>query len=176
MLEPDPDCPSTSRHRSIRAHREAHCTCGKTTGGESWARWQAYRQRRNETPPTDRDRQRWRDQWHLRQEARGRGRRHYPAPEDFVGTVEHRRLLERPDLACREADPTLFEIEGQETSYLNRQRIVAARAICASCPALDQCREVALRDVDDRDTFRGGMSPGEREQWRIQFGVPRCAA
>jgi WhiB family redox-sensing transcriptional regulator len=42
---------------------------------------------------------------------------------------------------CREADPTLFFHPEGERGSARRRRAEAAKAICAACPVIEQCRE-----------------------------------
>ncbi len=64
--------------------------------------------------------------------------------------------------ACRTADPdTFFHPEG-ERGPRKAARDCAARAVCASCPVLAQCRRHAL-DVREPYGVWGGLTEEERE-------------
>lgn len=78
-----------------------------------------------------------------------------------VDTLASRGLppvIARPDLACTPADAELFQ-PGPGGSYS------AARAICARCPARDDCLDWAL-DTGQRNGLWGGLDPDERHQLR----------
>lgn len=63
--------------------------------------------------------------------------------------------------ACRQADPTLFYHPEGERGPRRRNRIASAKAICAQCPVLQECRAAALAA---RETYGiwGGLSEEER--------------
>jgi WhiB family transcriptional regulator, redox-sensing transcriptional regulator len=64
--------------------------------------------------------------------------------------------------ACRTTNPeTFFHPEG-ERGPRRRQREITAKAVCATCPVLQQCREHAL-SVREPYGIWGGMSEDERE-------------
>ena len=65
------------------------------------------------------------------------------------------------DGACREADPTLFFHPEGERGSARRRRAEAAKAVCATCPVLQQCREHALTVREPYGVW-GGMSEDER--------------
>jgi WhiB family redox-sensing transcriptional regulator len=46
--------------------------------------------------------------------------------------------------ACRLADPKLFFPQEHESGPSRRARTSAAKAVCASCPVVQQCREHSL--------------------------------
>jgi WhiB family transcriptional regulator, redox-sensing transcriptional regulator len=46
--------------------------------------------------------------------------------------------------ACREADPTLFFHPEGERGSARRRRAASAKAVCANCPVLKECREHSL--------------------------------
>ncbi|ACQ81301.1 transcription factor WhiB [Beutenbergia cavernae DSM 12333] len=63
--------------------------------------------------------------------------------------------------SCREAEPSLFFHPEGERGSARRRRDAAAKAICAACPVLQQCREHALRVREPYGVW-GGMSEDER--------------
>lgn len=65
------------------------------------------------------------------------------------------------DGACREAEPTLFFHPEGERGSARRRRDAAAKAICAECPVLQQCREHALAVREPYGVW-GGMSEEDR--------------
>ena len=64
--------------------------------------------------------------------------------------------------ACREADPTLFFHPEGERGPARRNRDAAAKAICAACPVIAQCREHALAVREPYGVW-GGLTEDERE-------------
>lgn len=64
--------------------------------------------------------------------------------------------------ACRDADPRLFFHTDGERGAARRDRDAAARAICATCPVIEQCRRHALR-VREPYGMWGGLSAEDRE-------------
>lgn len=66
--------------------------------------------------------------------------------------------------ACREYDTELFFHPEGERGGTRRRRAEAAKAICATCPVLEQCREHALR-VQEPYGIWGGMSEEERRDY-----------
>ena len=64
--------------------------------------------------------------------------------------------------ACNDADPDLFFHPEGERGQAKRERIAAAKAVCAECPVLAICREKAL-ERRERFGIWGGMSETERE-------------
>lgn len=77
--------------------------------------------------------------------------------------------------ACRGADPELFFHPEGERGPTRSNRELAAKAICATCPVLEQCRAAALAAREPYGVW-GGLSEHEREQ--ILGGVlrPKIAA
>jgi len=67
------------------------------------------------------------------------------------------------DGACREADPTLFFHPEGERGPARRKRASAAKAVCAACPVLEQCREHALAVREPYGVW-GGLSEDDREE------------
>jgi WhiB family transcriptional regulator, redox-sensing transcriptional regulator len=65
------------------------------------------------------------------------------------------------DGACREADPTLFFHPEGERGPARRLRDGAAKAVCAACPVLTQCRQHALAVREPYGVW-GGLSEDDR--------------
>ncbi len=65
--------------------------------------------------------------------------------------------------ACRDADPTLFFHPEGERGPARRKRDNAAKAVCATCPVLQQCREHALAVREPYGVW-GGLGEDDREQ------------
>lgn len=63
--------------------------------------------------------------------------------------------------ACRGADTVLFFHPDGERGSARRRRQSAAKAVCARCPVLTQCRAHALK-VHEPYGIWGGMSEEER--------------
>ena len=68
---------------------------------------------------------------------------------------------------CREADPTLFFHPEGERGSARRKRAEAAKAICATCPVIDACREHSLKVREPYGVW-GGLSEEERAATRAQ--------
>ena len=66
------------------------------------------------------------------------------------------------DGSCREADPMIFFHPEGERGPARRRRDVAAKAVCASCPVLQECREHALAVREPYGVW-GGLTEEERE-------------
>ncbi|WP_043500215.1 WhiB family transcriptional regulator [Georgenia sp. SUBG003] len=64
--------------------------------------------------------------------------------------------------ACREADPNLFFHPEGERGGTRRRRDEAAKAICATCPVIEQCREHSLAVREPYGVW-GGLSEDERQ-------------
>ena len=64
---------------------------------------------------------------------------------------------------CRDADPEIFFHPEGERGGTRRRRDEAAKAICARCPVIEQCREHALA-VQEPYGVWGGLSEDERAQ------------
>ena len=65
--------------------------------------------------------------------------------------------------ACREVEPSVFFHPEGERGGTRRRRDEAAKAICARCPVIEQCREHALA-VQEPYGVWGGLSEDERAQ------------
>lgn len=65
--------------------------------------------------------------------------------------------------ACRNYPAEMFFHPEGERGPSRRKRIVEAKAICASCPVLAQCREHALA-VQEPYGIWGGLSEDERAE------------
>ena len=66
------------------------------------------------------------------------------------------------DAMCRDMDSNIFYHPDGERGTSRERRVATAKAICASCPVLTQCREHALT-VREPYGIWGGMSEEERE-------------
>ena len=64
--------------------------------------------------------------------------------------------------ACRSRDTELFFHPDNERGPRREAREAAAKAVCASCPVLMQCREHALATREPYGVW-GGLSEPERE-------------
>ncbi len=65
------------------------------------------------------------------------------------------------DGACRDADDTLFFHPEGERGSARRRRAEAAKAICATCPVIKECREQSLKVREPYGVW-GGLSEDER--------------
>ena len=65
--------------------------------------------------------------------------------------------------ACRSIDTNLFFHPEGERGPAKERRDAAAKAICATCPVLAQCRSHALR-VHEPYGVWGGLTEDERER------------
>lgn len=65
--------------------------------------------------------------------------------------------------ACRKVDPDAFFSPEAERGMRRQRREEAAKALCARCPVIDQCREHAL-SVQEPYGVWGGLSESERQQ------------
>lgn len=58
---------------------------------------------------------------------------------------------------------------GNDPSY--RTKVERAKAVCATCPVIDDCRDAALATSDQKDHgIRGGLTQSERVQIRRKKG------
>lgn len=64
---------------------------------------------------------------------------------------------------CREADPTLFFHPQSERGAQRRRRDTAAKAICAECPVIDECREHSFAVREPYGVW-GGLTEDERAE------------
>ncbi len=64
--------------------------------------------------------------------------------------------------ACRDADPSLFFHPEGERGPRKAARDNAARAVCATCPVLEQCRSHALKVREPYGVW-GGLTEEERD-------------
>lgn len=65
--------------------------------------------------------------------------------------------------ACRSADPDLFFHPEGERGPSRRDRQHGAKAVCATCPAIEACRAHALAVREPYGVW-GGLSEEEREE------------
>ncbi|GAA4417638.1 WhiB family transcriptional regulator [Georgenia halophila] len=79
--------------------------------------------------------------------------------------------------ACREADPDLFFHPEGERGGTRRRRDAAAKAVCATCPVIEQCRQASLAVREPYGVW-GGLSEDERQEVLAQrsTAVPYPAA
>jgi WhiB family redox-sensing transcriptional regulator len=63
--------------------------------------------------------------------------------------------------ACRTVEPTIFFHPDGERGAARRRRACAAKAVCAGCPVITQCREHALRVREPYGVW-GGLTEDER--------------
>lgn len=63
--------------------------------------------------------------------------------------------------SCRDADDTLFFHPEGERGAARRRRAEAAKAICATCPVLVQCRDQSLQVREPYGVW-GGLSEDDR--------------
>lgn len=66
--------------------------------------------------------------------------------------------------ACRDADSEIFFHPEGERGGTRKRRDEAAKAVCATCPVLEQCREYALSNAEPYGVW-GGMTEEERQQY-----------
>jgi WhiB family transcriptional regulator, redox-sensing transcriptional regulator len=64
--------------------------------------------------------------------------------------------------SCRSVDPKLFFPPENEQGGARRERTSAAKAICASCPVIQQCRQHGLA-VREPCGVWGGLGEDDRE-------------
>ncbi len=69
--------------------------------------------------------------------------------------------------ACRGKDPELFFCE-TDGGGVDAVRLAAARALCASCPVLEACRDFAI--ANDTWGVWGGLLRAERNKLRPRQG------
>ncbi|MFI6505319.1 WhiB family transcriptional regulator [Nonomuraea typhae] len=72
--------------------------------------------------------------------------------------------------ACRTSDPELFFPLAPTP-----QQEARAKAVCARCQVLDQCRDYAL-GAGESEGIWGGMTPDERRRTRFPAGWHSPAA
>lgn len=65
--------------------------------------------------------------------------------------------------ACRHAEPAMFFHPEGERGRARRRRAADAKAICARCPVLRQCREHALTSREPYGVW-GGLTEEERAE------------
>jgi len=74
--------------------------------------------------------------------------------------------------SCRRENPDVFFHPEGERGPARRDRDSAAKAVCAACPVLQQCREHALQVREPYGVW-GGMTEDERES--VYAGSPAVA-
>jgi WhiB family transcriptional regulator, redox-sensing transcriptional regulator len=80
----------------------------------------------------------------------------YPLPAPLIETWDWQR-----DASCRGMDSEVFFHPERERGASRARREATAKAICRSCPVLEQCRLHALT-VDEPYGVWGGLSESER--------------
>ncbi|OLT20565.1 hypothetical protein BJF81_04655 [Ornithinimicrobium sp. CNJ-824] len=75
---------------------------------------------------------------------------------------------------CRTTNPDIFFHPEGERGPSRRRREARAKAICAQCPVLRECREHALA-VHEPYGVWGGMTEEEREEVYRRSARPRTA-
>lgn len=65
--------------------------------------------------------------------------------------------------ACRDVDTEQFFHPEGERGSTRRRRAATAKAICATCPVIEQCREYALATQEPYGIW-GGMTEEERRE------------
>lgn len=76
--------------------------------------------------------------------------------------------------ACRDADPELFFVPGDDyTAPAVAAQVAAARRVCLSCPVRVECLSWAVEASEDHGLW-AGMTPAERRAIRCErsAGVP----
>ena len=75
--------------------------------------------------------------------------------------------------ACREpgADPELF-FPVSEAGRATRRQVAEAKAVCARCPVMEECRDWAV-EAGEPEGIWGGTTPEERRHLRRR--LPRVA-
>jgi WhiB family transcriptional regulator, redox-sensing transcriptional regulator len=94
-------------------------------------------------------------------------RRYRLASEQEVSASWHDRASCRPnpDGSVWDAADDLFFPEGRSDSDAFAQQVEAAKAVCAACPVLSECRSYALANPGLTGFgVWGGLSEGERRQ------------
>ncbi len=76
---------------------------------------------------------------------------------------------------CREADPEIFFHPEGERGGTRRRRDEAAKAICARCPVIMECRTHAL-SVQEPYGVWGGLTEDERHEILLARRKPRTIA
>lgn len=79
----------------------------------------------------------------------------------------------RQHAACRDTNPDLFFPVGTTGPAI--EQIAAAKAICAECPAREECLEYALATNQDSGIW-GGTSEEERRVLRRQYQAAKRTA
>ena len=78
------------------------------------------------------------------------------------------------EAACRDLDTELFFHPEGERGSTRRRRAANAKAICATCPVIEQCRSYALAAQEPYGIW-GGMTEEERRE-EIRSSGTRSAA
>ncbi len=78
------------------------------------------------------------------------------------------------DAACRSTGSDIFFHPEGERGPARRNRDLAAKTVCASCPVVAQCRAHAL-GVREPYGVWGGMSEAEREEYYQARRIPAAS-
>lgn len=117
-------------------------------------------------------------------------KRLYPSPHAVTSLKEHdmNTFAERTEAlrpvadewewqyqgACRGMDPEMFFHPDGERGPRRRNRENAAKAVCASCPVLQKCRERALAIAEPYGIW-GGLSEDDRVAILSRRGITRIS-
>ncbi|MDY2941756.1 MAG: WhiB family transcriptional regulator [Varibaculum sp.] len=74
--------------------------------------------------------------------------------------------------ACRDYSTEMFFHPDGERGGTRRRRAMKAKAICATCPVLEQCRNYALAAHEPYGIW-GGMTEEERHDYLLTHETPR---
>jgi WhiB family redox-sensing transcriptional regulator len=78
------------------------------------------------------------------------------------------------DGACRGMDPEMFFHPDGERGPRRRNRENAAKAVCASCPVMQLCRDHALA-IQEPYGIWGGLSEDDRAEILSRRGISRIS-
>lgn len=86
-------------------------------------------------------------------------------------TISHHVPLFESKASCESHDPELwFPQEESSVAPTRTESAMKARAICAECPALMECRSYALQ-YSELSGIWGGKDLFERKQLQIHLGI-----
>lgn len=69
--------------------------------------------------------------------------------------------------SCRDYDTEIFFHPEGERGSTRRKRAATAKAICATCPVMAECREYALANNEPYGVW-GGLTQEERKELALQ--------
>lgn len=67
--------------------------------------------------------------------------------------------------ACRDDDPELFFVAGDEDARANKAQVTEAKKVCATCRVRSACLDWAIESGQDVGIW-GGLTPRERRGHR----------